>query len=55
MPNQSMNSGTSAKEGIGIIALTSGRKKCSTLWKRAIRIPSGRPTTTDSAKPNKTR
>ena len=30
MPNHSMNSGTSAKDGIGISALTSGRKKFST-------------------------
>ena len=55
MPNQSMNSGTSAKEGIGISALTSGSTKCSMRWKRAIRMPSGNPTTTASAKPNITR
>ncbi len=29
MPNHSMNSGTNAKDGIGISALTSGRKKLS--------------------------
>ena len=43
MPNQSMNSGTRAKEGIGISALTSGRKKLSIARKRAIRMPSGMP------------
>ena len=46
MPNQSMNNGTRAKEGIGISALTSGRKKFSIALKRAIRMPSGMPTTT---------
>ena len=55
MPNHSMNSGTSAKDGIGISALTSGRKKFSTGRKRAIRMPSGMPTTTARAKPNSTR
>ena len=55
MPNHSMNSGTSAKEGIGISALTRGRKKFSTRWKRAIRMPSGKPTTTAREKPNITR
>ena len=55
MPNHSMNSGTSAKDGIGISALTSGRKKFSTGRKRAIRMPSGRPTTTARQKPNITR
>ncbi len=55
MPNQSMNSGTRAKDGIGISALTSGRKKCSIAVKRAIRMPSGMPTTTARPKPNITR
>ena len=44
MPNHSMNSGTSENEGIGISALTSGRKKFSTGLKRAIRMPSVMPT-----------
>ena len=43
-PNHRMNTGTQASDGIGISALTSGRKKFSTGWKRAIRMPSGRPT-----------
>ena len=55
MPNHSMNSGTSENEGIGISALTSGRKKFSTRWKRAIKMPSGSPTTTARKKPNITR
>ena len=55
MPNHSMNSGTSAKEGIGISALTSGRKKFSTAVKRAIRMPSGMPTAIARPKPNITR
>ena len=55
MPNQSMNNGTRAKEGIGISALTSGRQKPSIALKRAIRIPSGMPTTTARLKPNITR
>ena len=55
MPNHSMNSGTSEKDGIGISALTSGRKKFSTRLKRAIRMPSGRPTATARQKPNSTR
>ena len=55
MPNHSMNSGTSANDGIGISALTSGRKKFSTGLKRAIRMPSGRPTAMARAKPSSTR
>ena len=55
MPNHSMNSGTSAKDGIGISALISGRKKFSTGLKRAIRMPSGSANTTARKKPNSTR
>ena len=55
MPNQSMNSGTSENEGIGISALTSGRKKFSTGLKRAIRMPSVIPTADASEKPSSTR
>ena len=55
MPNHSMNTGTSANEGIGISALTSGRKKRSTGRKRAIRMPSGIDTAIASAKPSSTR
>ena len=50
-----MNTGTQASEGIGISALTSGRKKFSTGRKRAIRMPSGMPTATARPKPNSTR
>ena len=50
-PNHRMNTGTQASDGIGISALVSGRKKFSTGRKRPIRMPSGRPTTTASAKP----
>ena len=55
MPNQSMNTGTQASEGIGIRALASGSTKCSTARKRPIRMPSGMPATTASDSPNITR
>ena len=55
MPNHSMNTGTSAKDGIGMSALTSGRKKRSTGRKRAIRMPSGMLTATARPKPSSTR
>ena len=48
-PNQRMNTGTQASDGIGISALASGRKKPSIGRKRPIRMPSGRATTTASA------
>ena len=51
-PNHRMNTGTQASEGIGISALASGRKKFSTGRKRPIRMPSGSPTATASAKPD---
>ena len=54
-PNQRMNTGTQASDGIGISALTSGMKKFSIGLKRAIRMPSGSPTATASASPNSTR
>ena len=54
-PNQRMNTGTQASDGIGISALASGRKKFSTGRKRAIRMPSGSPTTTARLSPNSTR
>ena len=40
-PNQRMNTGTQASEGIGIRALASGSTKFSTARNRPIRMPSG--------------
>ena len=54
-PNQRMNTGTHASDGIGISALASGRQKFSTVRKRPIRIPSGNATAIAIASPKSTR
>jgi hypothetical protein len=54
-PNHRMNTGTQASEGIGISALASGITKFSTPRRRAIHMPSGRPTAIARANPAITR